>query len=106
KARGINLAPLFDLKPSDRLARNISVSSRVSLLGGKLTFEDLDGAIAGSRLRGRVALTLEGERSGEGEVALDALELVPALPLAIGAGGRDPGEPLGSGLLKGWRGRI
>jgi large subunit ribosomal protein L24 len=106
KARGINLAPLFDLKPSDRLAQNISVSSRVSLLGGKLTFEDLDGAMAGSRLRGRVALTLEGERNVEGEVGLDALELVPALTLAIGAAGRDPGEPLGSGLLKGWRGRI
>jgi len=106
KARGINLAPLFDLKPSDRLVQNISVSSRVSLLGGKLTFEDLDGAMAGSRLRGRVALTLEGERNVEGEVGLDALELAPALTLAIGAAGRDPGEPLGSGLLKGWRGRI
>jgi large subunit ribosomal protein L24 len=106
KVRGINLAPLFDLKPSDRLAQNISVSSRVSLLGGKLTFDDLDGAMAGSRLRGRVALTLEGERNFEGEVGLDALELAPALTLAIGAAGRDPGEPLGSGLLKGWRGRI
>jgi large subunit ribosomal protein L24 len=106
KARGINLAPLFDLKPSDRLAQNISVSSRVSLLGGKLSFEDLDGTMAGSRLRGRVALTLEGERNVEGEVGLDALELAPALTLAIGAAGRDPGEPLGSGLLKGWRGRI
>jgi len=82
------------------------VSSRVSLLGGKLTFEDLDGAMAGSRLRGRVALTLDGERNFEGEVGLDALELAPALTLAIGAAGRDPGEPLGSGLLKGWRGRI
>lgn len=106
KARSVNLAPLFDLKPSDKLAQNISLSSRLSLLDGKLTFEDMDGAIAGSRLRGRVAVTLDGERSVEGEVGLDALELAPAFALAIGAAGHDAAEPLGSGLLRGWRGQI
>ncbi len=106
KARSINLAPLFDLKPTDKLAQNISLSSRVSLLGGKLTFEDLDSAMAGSRLRGRVAVTLDGERNVEGEVGLDQLALAPAFALAIGAAGRDAAEPLGSGLLKGWRGQI
>jgi hypothetical protein len=106
KARSVNLAPLFDLKPSDKLAQNISLSSRVSLLGGKLTFEDLDGAMAASRLRGRVALTLDGERNVEGEVGLDTLDLAPALALAIGAAGREATEPFGSGLLKGWRGQI
>jgi hypothetical protein len=106
KARSVNLAPLFDLKPSDRLAQNIGLSSRVSLLGGKLTFEDMDGAMWGSRLRGRLALTLDGERNVEGEVGLDALDLAPAFALAIGAAGRDAAEPLGSGLLKGWHGRI
>ncbi|MGO8913281.1 MAG: AsmA-like C-terminal region-containing protein [Bradyrhizobium sp.] len=106
KARSVNLAPLFDLKPSDRLAQNISLSSHVSLQGGKLTFEDLDSAMAGSRLRGRVAVALDGERNVEGEVGLDAIELAPAFALAIGAAGRDAAAPLGSGLLKGWRGRI
>ncbi|MGZ5874585.1 MAG: AsmA family protein [Bradyrhizobium sp.] len=106
KARSINLAPLLDLKPSDKLAQNIYLSSRVSLRGGKLTFEDLDSAMAGSRLRGHIAVTLDGERNVEGEVGLDALELAPAFELAIGAAGRDATEPLGSGLLKGWRGRI
>ena len=106
KARSVNLAPLFDLKPSDRLAQNISLSSHVSLQGGKLTFEDLDSAMAGSRLRGRVAVTLDGERNVEGEVGLDAIELAPAFALAIGAAGRDAAAPLGSGLLKGWRGQI
>jgi large subunit ribosomal protein L24 len=106
KARSVNLAPLFDLKPFDKFAQNISVASRVSLLGGKLTFDDLDGAMAGSRLRGRVALTLDGERNVEGEVGLDALDLAPVFALAIGAAGRDAAEPLGSGLVKGWRGQI
>jgi len=106
KARNVNLAPLFDLKPSDRLMQNISVTSRVSLLGSKLTFEDLDGAMAGSRLRGRLSLTLDDQRNVDGEVGLDALDLAPAFALAIGAQGRDTTEPLGSGPLKGWRGRI
>src|ERR1700722_538965 len=104
KTRNINLAPLFDLKPSDRLMQNISVTSRVSLLGSKLTFEDLDGMMAGSRLRGRLSLTLDDQRNVEGEVGLDAIDLAPAFELAIGALGRDAAEPLGSGLLKGWRG--
>ena len=104
--RSVNLAPLFDLKPSDALARNISLSSRVSLAGSKLTFDDLDGAIAGSRLRGRMALTLGDEKNVEGEVGLDTLDLAPAFALAIGAAGRDAAEPLGAGLLKGWRGHI
>jgi hypothetical protein len=101
-----NFAPLFDLKPSDALAQNISLSSRVSLAGSKLTLDDLDSAISGSRLRGRVALTLGEQRNVDGEVGLDALDLAPAFALAIGAAGRDAAEPLGSGLLKGWRGRI
>lgn len=106
RARSIDLAPLLDLKPSDRLARNISLSSRVSLLGNKLTFDDLDSAISGARLRGRVAVTLDGEKKVDGEIGLDTLDLASAFALAIGAAEHDSAEPLGAGLLKGWRGRI
>ena len=106
RVRSVNLAPLLDLKPSDALAKNISLSSRVSLAGSKLTFDDLDGATSGSRLRGRVALTLDDEKNVEGEVGLDVLDLAPAFALAIGAAGHDAAAPLGSGLLKGWRGHI
>jgi uncharacterized protein involved in outer membrane biogenesis len=106
KVRSVSLAPLFDLKPSDGSAQNISLSSRVTLAGSKLIFDDLDSAISGSRLRGRVALTLGDERNVEGEVGMDALELAPAFALAIGAAGHDAAEPLGSALLEGWRGRI
>ncbi len=106
RVRSASLAPLFDLKPTDRLAQNIDLSSRVLLTGSKLTFDDLDSAMSGSRLRGRIALTLDDEKNVEGEVGLDSLDLAPAFAFAIGAAGRDPAEPLGSGLLKGWRGRI
>jgi len=104
--RGASLAPLLDLKPADRLAQNVKLSSRVSLAGNKLTFDDLDCTISGSRLRGRVAVALDGDRNVDGEVGLDTIDLAPAFALAIGAAGHDAAEPLGAGLLKGWRGRI
>jgi large subunit ribosomal protein L24 len=106
KVRRANLAPLFGLKPTDALAQNISLSSRVSLAGSRLTLDDLDASMSGSRLRGRLTLTLDEQRTVEGEVGLDALDLAPALALAIGAAGHDTAEPLGTGLVKGWRGRI
>ena len=104
--RGVSLAPLLDLKPTDLLAQNINLSSRVSLSGNRLTFDDLDSTISGSRLRGRIAMTLDGDRNVDGEVGLDTLDLAPAFALAIGAAGHDAAEPLGAGLLKGWRGRV
>jgi large subunit ribosomal protein L24 len=106
RVRSASLAPLFDLKPTDTLAQNIDLSARVSLTGSKLTFDDLDSAISGSRLRGRVALTLDDGKNVEGEVGLDSLDLAPAFALAIGAAGRGAAEPFDSGLLKGWRGRV
>ncbi|MDO9564733.1 MAG: AsmA-like C-terminal region-containing protein [Bradyrhizobium sp.] len=106
KVRRVDLGPLLELKASDTLARNIGLSSRVSLTGNRLAFDDLDSAIAGSRLRGRLALVLGDEKNVEGEIGLDALDLGPAFALAIGAAGHDAAEPLGSGLAKGWRGRI
>ncbi len=106
RIRSADLAPLLDLKPSDTLAQNVALSSRVSLLGNKLNFDSLDGTIAGSRLRGRVALVLGDEKSIEGEVGLDQLSLAPAFALAVGAGGKDAAEPLGPGWLGGWRGKI
>ncbi|HLG79634.1 MAG TPA: AsmA family protein [Bradyrhizobium sp.] len=110
RVRKANLAPLFGLKPSDSLAQNISLSSHLALDGNKLTFDDLDGANATSRLRGHLALTL-GNQPGDqkelqGEVGFDALDLAPAFALAIGAAGHDATEPLATGLSKGWRGNV
>jgi large subunit ribosomal protein L24 len=106
KIRSADLGPLLDLKPADTLAQNIGLSSRVALAGNRLTFDDLDSSIAGSRLRGRVAVTLGGEKDIEGEIGLDQVALAPALALALGAAGHDADEPLGTGFVKGWRGRI
>jgi large subunit ribosomal protein L24 len=106
RIRSADLGPLFEFRPSDTLAKDIRVFSRVSLAGNRLTFDDLDSIIAGSRLRGRVALTMGDEKNIEGEIGLDQLSLAPAFAVAIGAAGHDAAEPLGAGLTKGWRGSI
>jgi AsmA-like C-terminal region len=81
------------------------------LAGNKLTLGDIDGSLAGSRLRGHITVNLGSDKAGddksiEGELGLDAVDLAPAFELAVGSAGRDATEPLGSGLLKGWRGHI
>jgi uncharacterized protein involved in outer membrane biogenesis len=106
RARSVNLAPMFGLRPSDPDAQNVRLFARVALTGRKLTFDDLDSVVAGSRLRGHLALTLDEDRQIDGEVGLDSLDLGHAFALAIGAAGRDASEPLGVGLVKGWRGQI
>ena len=104
--RNANLAPLFGTSPADKSVQNISLSSRLTLAGNRLTFDDLDGTASGSHLRGHLAMTLDQDKSVDGEVGLDTLDLMPTLALALGAAGRDSGEPLSAGLITGWRGRI
>ena len=106
RVRNANLAPLFGTSPADKSMQAVSLSSRVALSGNRLTFDDLDGNAVGSHLRGHLAVTLDPEKSVDGEVGLDTLDLVPALAVAIGAAGHETGEPLSAGLLGGWRGRI
>jgi AsmA-like C-terminal region/AsmA family len=106
KVRSVNLAPLFSLKPSDSAAQNVRLFANISLAGNKLGFDDLDSVAAGSRLRGHLAVTLDEPREIDGELGVDALALVPATALVIGAAGHEPAEPLGAGLFKGWRGHI
>ncbi|WP_375413741.1 AsmA-like C-terminal region-containing protein [uncultured Bradyrhizobium sp.] len=104
--RRASLAPLSDRGPSDPLAPNITLSSRLTLAGSKLVFDDMDSTVGGSRMRGRVALTFGDEKSVDGGIGLDTFDLAAAFGLAIGAAGHDASEPLGRGLLQGWRGRL
>ncbi|RXT44274.1 AsmA family protein [Bradyrhizobium betae] len=107
RVRNVNLAPLFGTGTADKLsAQSVSLSSRLTLSGNRLTFDDLDSNAAGSRLRGRLSVTLDQEKSVDGEVGLDTLDFAPALAMAIGAAGHDASEPLSAGLISGWRGRI
>lgn len=104
--RRANVAPLFDLKASDALAQNIGLSARATLADGKLTLDDIDSTVAGARMRGRLALGLGAEKTIDGQFGMDAIELAPAFGLVVGARGHDTTEPLGRGLLQGWRGQL
>lgn len=106
RVRSVNLAPLLGTSPTDKSTQNVSLSSRLTLTGNRLSFDDLDGNAAGSHLRGHLAVTLDQDRSVDGEVGLDTLDLAPALAMAIGAAGHDTSEPLSAGLVTGWRGRV
>jgi uncharacterized protein involved in outer membrane biogenesis len=106
RIRSVNFAPLLGLKSQDPSAQNVRLFGHVSLAGNKLTFDDLDSVTTTSRLRGHLAVTLDGEKQVDGEVGLDTIDLAPALALAVGAEGRGAEEPLGTGLMKGWRGRV
>ena len=106
RVRKINLAPLFGLKPSNGIGQYLSLSSRVSLAGNTLTFDNLESSTAGSRLHGHLDVTLGAETNVEGDLGLETIDLAPGFALAIGAADHDATEPLGGGLLKGWRGRV
>ena len=105
RVRSADIAPLLQLKPGDPTG-SVRLSSRVTLAGDKLTFDDLDSIVAGSRLRGRLAVTLADQKSVDGEIGLDQIALAPAFATAIGAAGHDATEPLGPGLTGGWRGKV
>ncbi|WP_371424607.1 AsmA-like C-terminal region-containing protein [Tardiphaga sp.] len=104
--RRANLAPLVALKPSDAAAQNVSLSSRLTLNGDKVALEDIDSSLAGSHVRGRIALTLGAEKLIDGQIGIDAIELGPAFGLAVGTRGRDVTDPIGRGVLQGWRGQL
>lgn len=106
RVRNANLGPLFGTSPADKSVQSVNLSSRVGLSGNRLTFNDLESTLAGSHLRGHLAVTLDQEKTVDGEVGLDTLDLVPALAMAIGAAGHDANAPLSAGLLGGWRGRV
>ena len=105
RVRSADISPLLNLKSSDPAA-NIRLSSRLTLAGDRLTFDDLDSIVAGSRLRGRLVLTLADHKSIDGEVGLDQITLAPIFAAAIGAAGHDATEPLGQGLTSAWRGKV
>lgn len=104
--RKANVAPLLELDRPDFAAQNVSLMSRLTYAGDKLVLDDIDSAIGGSRVRGKITLGLGAEKEINGQLGMDAIAIGPALAVAFGVRGRDLGEPLGSGLSLGWRGQV
>ena len=95
---------VFDLKPSAVSIQ--ALSSRLAVSGAAFTFDDLDAVVGGSRVRGRMIFTRGDDTGVDGNIEIDALDLAPVVAVALGAAGRGDAEPLGRGLLRGWRGSV
>ncbi len=65
--RKSDVAPLLDTQ-SKRAPEIATLSSRVTLAGTRLAFDDIDSTVAGSRIRGRFAITRDDQPSFAGEI--------------------------------------
>ena len=96
-----NLGPLAGVARPDLAALNASLKSRVTIAAPDIRFDDVNGTVGGTRIRGRGAIT---GAVFDGEVGLDALDAAAAMRLLIGDAGT--GEPLSRGLVGRWRGQL
>ncbi|MGP8122137.1 MAG: AsmA family protein, partial [Xanthobacteraceae bacterium] len=103
-ARKLDLAPLFEVAPG-RLPV-IALSSQVGIAGRDLTLDNIDGTVAGVRLRGHLAVKRGDATEFRGELGMDRLDLAAAVAAATGAIGRGPDEPLGRVPCAGARGAV
>ena len=101
--RRANVAPLAG---QARGEVPLALTSRVALGGQKLTFDSIDGTIAGAKVKGRLGFVLGDEIGVDGTIGADVIDVPSAVLVAIGAAGHDSAEPLTRGLLGGWRGRV
>ena len=111
KVRSADFGPLLDLKPTDTLAQNIGLSvariARRQQAGLRRSRQQHCRFAAARACGGHLGSEKSGdEKNIEGEIGLDQLALAPAFALALGAAGHDAAEPLGAGLVKGWRGKV
>ncbi|WP_424627606.1 AsmA family protein [Bradyrhizobium sp. SYSU BS000235] len=104
--RHADLGAWFDIKPTNMASLDASLTSRVSMSGPTFKLEDIDSTIGGARVRGHLTLTRGDETGIDGEIGMNTLDLPSVTALAFGATGHDPSEPLGRGLLRGWRGKL
>lgn len=90
------------------------LSARGNVSGARLSLDELDATIAGTRLRGKLAIhQLLSEPSIDGDIGMEQLSLGPVVATLAGAprgsASADAGwsrEPFGRGFAGGWRGRI
>jgi large subunit ribosomal protein L24 len=111
----INEADLKPLRSATGGPLPIRMKSRVSLAAGTMTFDDIDAKIAGSSVRGRLAVGDATPRRIDGAIEADVVDLPALVARAIGlqsqAAGKDAvwnwsDEPFGSGLVGAFTGGL
>jgi hypothetical protein len=91
------------------------MKSRVSIAAGTTTFDDIEAKVAGSSIRGRLAVGEATPRRIDGAIEVDVADVPALIARAIGlqpqASGKDTawnwsGEPFGAGLFGTFTGRL
>ena len=107
-----------DLKPLRSTAGGplpLRMKSRVSIAAGTTTFDDIEAKVAGSSIRGRLAVSEATPRRIDGAIEVDVADVPALIARAIGlqpqASGKDAawnwsGEPFGAGLFGTFTGRL
>ena len=103
-----NLVPLRAGQP----AVPITLSSRIALIGQDLALNDIEAKVAGSALRGKLALTLSSPMRLEGQFDTDRLDGAGLLAVATGTPASKEtasiwsDEPFARGIFGNYVGRI
>jgi uncharacterized protein involved in outer membrane biogenesis len=107
-----------DLKPLRSTAGGplpLRMKSRVSIAAGTTTFDDIEAKVAGSSIRGRLAVGEATPRRIDGAIEVDVADVPALIARAIGlqpqASGKDAAwnwsdEPFGAGLFGTFTGRL
>jgi len=108
RLRKADLSPLFArTEGAAAPGREVTLTSLVSATAQRLSFDELNATLAGSKLKGHVAITLAPEVAVEGDVGVDRLELAPLFALAAG---EDSEAPEGSAVpllsRAGWQAHV
>lgn len=111
----INEADVKPLRSTAGGSLPLRMKSRVSVAAGTTTFDDIDAKIAGSSVRGHLAVGEATPRRIDGAIEADVADVPALIARAIGlqaqASGKDAawnwsGEPFGTGLLGTFTGRL
>ncbi|HZT26849.1 MAG TPA: AsmA-like C-terminal region-containing protein [Pseudolabrys sp.] len=87
-------------------------NGRIALAGGELTLDNIEASLAGSTMRGRLALTLAAPHRLQGDIVVDRIDggrMIAAavgMPAAKATGWSAADEPFTAGLLGDYAGRI
>ncbi len=92
--------PVAAGRPAELLP--ISLSAGLDLIDGKLNLTDVAGTVAGTSVRGRLALGLQQQPiSLDGDIEVGAVNLPPLIALAIGVPASTAGASVGTSASEG-----
>lgn len=82
------------------------LTASLTITDDKFSLTGIDGKAGTSPMKGSLAMTRGDDTNVSGDLTFDSLDLGPLTAAALGGAGRANTEPLETGWLQGWRGKI